>query len=933
LSRKAQLPYDTYLLFSLLCLVGIGYVAGELLSYHVTSVDDYVLAFRWRGFFAKLFLAIWPWFIYRYTGVGPRWLVWGLSLYALLLIPIGLALPYGGVFEAEPVLKTITYPWGEQITFNQPHVMSLYERISWMQIIASFLYVYYASFYQYRSGKRKDAIMFVSAASLFILFSIENLLVENGVIDFIFLAHFGFTCMIVLMSISLNTHIQQEIEQSTNKFKTLFDTAVDAIFIMEKDHFVDCNTSTLKMFGCARADIVGNTPVAFSPVNQYDGSESRVKAHEKIEAAMAGNPQHFDWLHMRLDGVVFDAEVSLNRFKMNDKMYLQAIVRDVTDLRRGERALRTIALGVSGQSGDSFFHQMSRSLNKLFDAKYAFIGLLNEADSMQIDTLSVSMDGVIVDNIQYHLDGTPCANVVGKSTCAYSENVQRLFPDDKLLQEMNVESYIGTPLFSSKQEPVGLVVVLDDKPMHKLQHVTPILEIFAARAGSELERIKADQHIRHLAYNDYLTNLANRAALHEKLSDTLKQTATSNYFGALLVIDLDHFKTINDALSHDVGDDVLRKVGQRLHDAAGNDVFLARLGGDEFAAVCISEREMPLDAFEKSIYRLGASILSIMEKPMQLDERILNIGASIGVAVIPQHGENKLDILRHADMALHRAKNMGRGNIQFYEASLQKVVDERHEIERNLRQAIAGNRLALAFQPQITIGGEVIGAEVLLRWHHPEIGQVEPSRYIPVAEETGLIHAIGRWVLEEACICLRTWQDKKARFNGHLSINVSAWQFANPEFVFQVTDILSRYKINPGNVVLELTETALLFDIQDTIEKLNHIREQGIRIALDDFGTGYSSLAYLKDMSLDILKIDKTFISELTTENEHPLVESIIAMGQHMNLDVIAEGVETEQQLEILKKLGCETFQGFFLASPMEEQGFLKYVENVISIK
>jgi EAL domain-containing protein (putative c-di-GMP-specific phosphodiesterase class I) len=183
-------------------------------------------------------------------------------------------------------------------------------------------------------------------------------------------------------------------------------------------------------------------------------------------------------------------------------------------------------------------------------------------------------------------------------------------------------------------------------------------------------------------------------------------------------------------------------------------------------------------------------------------------------------------------------------------------------------------------------------------------------------------------VLEEACICIRTWQDKKIPFNGHLSINVSAWQFANPDFVTQVTEILSRYNIDPGQVVLELTETALLFDIQETIEKLNLLRKQGIRIALDDFGTGYSSLAYLKDMSLDILKIDKTFISELAVENEHPLVESIIAMGQHMNLDVIAEGVETRQQWDILKELGCDTFQGFHLAPPLGEPEFLQFFEQ-----
>ncbi|MCK4586487.1 MAG: EAL domain-containing protein, partial [Gammaproteobacteria bacterium] len=286
------------------------------------------------------------------------------------------------------------------------------------------------------------------------------------------------------------------------------------------------------------------------------------------------------------------------------------------------------------------------------------------------------------------------------------------------------------------------------------------------------------------------------------------------------------------------------------------------------------------------------------------------------------------DILRHADMALHRAKNMGRGNIKFYEENLQKIVDERLQIEKGLRRAIELDELSLNFQPQTTIDGHMIGAEVLLRWNHPELGQVSPDRYIPVAEETGLIHAIGKWVLNEACLCLRTWQDNQIRFSGHLSVNVSAWQFANPEFVSLVTGILSVYNIKPHQVVLELTETALLYDIQETIDKLAQLQKHGIRIAIDDFGTGYSSLAYLKDMAMDILKIDKAFISELSRENEHPLVESIIAMGQHMNLEVIAEGVETEEQWNILRELGCETFQGYHVSHPLKETDFIKFLNK-----
>ncbi len=927
-TRKTHLLHNQFLLFSLLCLVGVCYLSSELLAYHSSSSSAYVLAFRWREFFAQFFLAIWPWFIFRYTGIGPRWLVWGLSLYALLAIPPNLILPYGSLFEHMPVLTALNYPWGEQITFHENVPLTIYGYFPWAGILAAFIYTYYACYHQYQNGQHRQAIFLVCAATTFIVLTFENFLVETGLLDFIFLAHFGFLCLIVIMSITLHYQATQLIENSAAKYRTLFNTAGDAIFLMEDGHFVDCNASTLKIFGCQREDIVGSTPMAFSPPNQYDGNGSIEKAQEKINAAINGKPQYFDWLHQRLDGTLFDAEVSLNFIKMNGDTCLQAIVRDVSVHRRSEQALRTIALGVTGQSGDQFFNQMTRSLNKLFDAKYAFIGLLNESDPMQVDTLSVSMDGKIIDNMSYRLESTPCQNVVGQGTCTHPKGVQQLFPDDKLLQDMSVESYIGTPLINSKNEPIGLVVVLDIKPMYELSHATPVLEIFAARANAELERMKANQHIRHLAYKDYLTNLANRAALHEHLTSRLVLMRTSEISGALLVIDLDHFKTINDALSHDVGDDVLRLVGQRLHEIADGQAFMARIGGDEFAAVITSENHKPTTSLEKTVHRLAASISAALEMPMQLDERILNIGASIGVALFPQHGENELDILRHADMALHRAKNMGRGNIKFYEENLQKIVDERLQIEKGLRRAIELDELSLNFQPQTTIDGHMIGAEVLLRWNHPELGQVSPDRYIPVAEETGLIHAIGKWVLNEACLCLRTWQDNQIRFSGHLSVNVSAWQFANPEFVSLVTGILSVYNIKPHQVVLELTETALLYDIQETIDKLAQLQKHGIRIAIDDFGTGYSSLAYLKDMAMDILKIDKAFISELSRENEHPLVESIIAMGQHMNLEVIAEGVETEEQWNILRELGCETFQGYHVSHPLKETDFIKFLNK-----
>jgi EAL domain-containing protein (putative c-di-GMP-specific phosphodiesterase class I) len=296
--------------------------------------------------------------------------------------------------------------------------------------------------------------------------------------------------------------------------------------------------------------------------------------------------------------------------------------------------------------------------------------------------------------------------------------------------------------------------------------------------------------------------------------------------------------------------------------------------------------------------------------------------------VFPDGGETEPDILRRADMALYRAKSLGRGNIQFYLPSLQAAASTRLRLEAGLREVIARDELELYFQPQVDAAGRMIGAEALLRWRHADMGEMDPAAFIPVAEETGLIHPIGMWVSSRACSRLGEWLRAGVPFVGHLSINVSPWQFARQDFVGQVRAALAAHGIDPGRLMLELTETALLYDLEDTIEKLKALRVLGLHVSLDDFGTGYSSLSHLKDLPLDEIKIDKSFIGELDGAKERPMVETIVAIGRHMRLRVIAEGVESEAQRATLVKFGCEGFQGFLFCRPLPEPAFLKWLSE-----
>ncbi|MEM9004152.1 MAG: EAL domain-containing protein [Cyanobacteria bacterium P01_F01_bin.86] len=483
------------------------------------------------------------------------------------------------------------------------------------------------------------------------------------------------------------------------------------------------------------------------------------------------------------------------------------------------------------------------------------------------------------------------------------------------------------------------------KPFHELEvlarvknhlqlyHLTQNLEHQVALRTQALQNsqqqiLQREAQIRQMAYEDYLTRLPNRAFLYEWFEKNLITLQNSQSIAALLLIDLDHFKTINDALGHDVGDKILEAVAQRLKQFSDQSVLIARLGGDEFVVVLreISNSQAINGDVAKSI---AHQIQAELSKAIFVEERAFSVGASIGITLFPQGDETGQDILRKADMALYQAKRLGRGEAQLYLSSLQVVATERLQIEEGLRQALGKNELELYYQPQMDASGRVRGAEVLLRWHHPEKEySISPGQFIPVAEETGLIHSIGTWVFEETCKQILAWERAGLSYFGPIAINVSPWQFARPGFVEHLGNIIQSYNISPQTLSIELTETALLYDLQESIKNLTALKSYGLRIGIDDFGTGYSSLAYLKELPVNFLKIDKLFIQEMEIEMNRRLVAAIISIGKSMNLKIIAEGVEQTLQTERLVALGCDIFQGYLFSKPLLVEDFTRFVRN-----
>ncbi len=441
------------------------------------------------------------------------------------------------------------------------------------------------------------------------------------------------------------------------------------------------------------------------------------------------------------------------------------------------------------------------------------------------------------------------------------------------------------------------------------------------------ERQRYQREIERLAYSDELTGLPNRRLLLDRLQHAMDRELREGSLGALLFIDLDHFKTVNDSLGHLVGDGLLREVTVRLAGSLRAEDTLARMGGDEFV-VLLEGLDSDAQVAAEHAALTAEKLLKSLEGSCWIDGHELSISASIGIALHPFGEQVAADVLKQADTAMYRAKHAGRNALHFFAPAMQAAIDQRLQLQGELRQAIQRDQLYLVFQPQLTLDtGQVAGAEVLLRWHHPERGDIPPDQFIPLAEETGLIQDIGQWVLEQACAALARWLPLHPGLV--LAVNLSPRELRQEDCVARVLACLARHQLPHSALELEITEGVLLEDVELCIANMLALRTSGIRFAIDDFGTGYSSLTYLKRLPLDRLKIDRSFIQDLDGDgSDLMLVQTILMIACNMGLECVAEGIETDHQLEVLRTHGCELGQGFHLGVPMREAALLDWLEQ-----
>jgi diguanylate cyclase (GGDEF)-like protein/PAS domain S-box-containing protein len=437
------------------------------------------------------------------------------------------------------------------------------------------------------------------------------------------------------------------------------------------------------------------------------------------------------------------------------------------------------------------------------------------------------------------------------------------------------------------------------------------------------QRKHDEQAILSLAFFDPLTRLPNRRLLLDRLRHAVAATKRDRHGGALLFIDLDNFKTLNDTLGHDKGDQLLQQVARRLEARAprGSDT-VARHGGDEFVIV-LEDLSAHQEEAAAQAELVAEKLLEAFNEPFQLDGHLHHSSPSIGVALFDKDMKDIDELLKRADLAMYQAKAAGRNTIRFFDLRMQTVINARVELEADLRRSLQSHGFALNYQRQTDGSGHTVGAEALLRWQRPSSQQVSPSVFIPLAEETGLILQLGEWVLEAACRQLVSWDSRPETARLTMAINVSARQFRQPAFVDQVLQVIERTGADPRRIKLELTESLLVANIENTIETMYALKDQGIGFALDDFGTGYSSLAYLKRLPLDQLKIDQSFVRDVLTDpNDAAIARTILGLGHTLGLEVIAEGVETADQRDFLAMHGCRAFQGYLFGQPVTAEQF-----------
>jgi diguanylate cyclase (GGDEF)-like protein/PAS domain S-box-containing protein len=678
------------------------------------------------------------------------------------------------------------------------------------------------------------------------------------------------------------------------------DRSSDAVFWMDMDegYFFKVNEQACRSLGYRCEELIGKHVWDIDPTCPPE------RMAELLKVLRQQGSIRVESTHRRKDGSTLPIEVIANYVHYRDKEYNIAFARDISERRRADAALR---------ESEERLHQAVRvSHIGIFDHDHSTNTIYWSPEQRAIYGIAAD-DPVTIEVFLDMVHSEDKGQVWAAVQLAHDPGGDGLFDiQHRIVRRDGETRWLKTRALT--------IFKGEGEERHPLRTVGAVMDI--------TERKLVEEKASYLALHDSLTGLANRSLLHDRLEWALAVSARKQLYGALLFIDLDHFKTINDTIGHEYGDLLLKEVARRLRAMLREIDTIARPGGDEFVVI-LEQLGAERDQAAAQAKSTSDKILSLLAKNYHLQGREYTGSASIGVVMFHGHEDNLDELLKRSDMAMYEAKRAGRGVVRFFDPMMQAVIEKRATLETDLRKAVELREFELYYQVCVGAGGQALGAEALLRWPHKVRGLVAPGDIIPLCEETGLILPIGGWVLETVCNQLRAWEADPATRDLKISVNISASQFRQDGFVAQVSRALETTGIDPARLNLELTESVFMENIEQFIAKMNVLRGMGVLFSLDDFGTGYSSLSYLKKLPLSQVKIDRSFVRDIAVDkNDEIIVQTIIKMGQTLGLEVVAEGVETDEQRRMLVQYGCENYQGYLFGKPVPVADFERALSN-----